>query len=85
MAPAKVPPSPLIFARDLTAESGGNAVGMGNAEVIHRAFYGKSTSRRLTLTPNCPEPHGGTGAHVYASDRAALDLVLGHLGSLDPG
>jgi len=41
MAPGEGPAISLIYARDLTSASGGNAVGMGNADLIHERFFRK--------------------------------------------
>jgi hypothetical protein len=86
MAPGDGPAISLIFARDLTTKSGGNAVGVGNADLIHERFYRKIDLQKTYV--NAITALSPTGARVpmfMSSDRAALDLALGHLGNPDPG
>ena len=54
MPPQDAPAYSMIFLRDLTEESGGNAIGLGLADVIHEHFSARSTSRRPTSTPSSP-------------------------------
>jgi hypothetical protein len=75
----------LIYARDLTPESGGNAVGMGHADIIHDRFYRKIDFQKTYLNAiTALNPEGGHLPIHMPSDRAALDLALGHLGSPEP-
>jgi hypothetical protein len=86
MVPGDGPAISVIFARDLTSESGGNAIGMGNADVIHERLYRKIDLQKTYV--NALTALSSAGARVpmhLPSDRAALDFVLAHLGSLDPG
>ena len=74
-----------IYIRDLTPESEGNASGMGLADAMHERIARKAdlhasyTNARTALAyvtvrmPIC-----------FASDRAALDFLLGNLGSPAP-
>ena len=86
MAPGEGPDISVIFARDLTAESGGNAVGVGNADIIHERFYRKIDLQKTYVNAmTALNPAGARLPMHMPSDRAALDLALGHLGSPDPG
>jgi len=85
MAPGDGPAISVIFARDLTKESGGNAVGVGNADLIHERFYQKIDLQKTYLNAlTALHPSGARIPMHLPSDRAALDLALGHLGSPDP-
>lgn len=74
-----------IYARDLTAESKGNANGMGLADVIHKRLFDKIdfpttyTNGRtaLSFNPMRMPMH-------FDSDEAALEFLLGNLGSPAP-
>ena len=86
MAPGDGPAISVIFARDLTSESGGNAVGVGNADLIHERFYRKIDLQKTYVNAiTALHPQGARLPMHMPSDRAALDLALGHLGSPDPG
>jgi hypothetical protein len=85
MAPGEGPAISVIFARDLTSESGGNAVGVGNADIIHERFYRKIDLQKTYLNAvTALNPVGGRLPMHMPSDRAALDFALAHLGSPDP-
>jgi hypothetical protein len=85
MAPGEGPAISLIFARDLTRESGGNAIGVGNADIIHERFYRKIDRQKTYVNAlSALNPAGARLPMAMPSDRAALDLALGHLGSPDP-
>jgi Lactate racemase N-terminal domain len=85
MAPGEGPAISLIFARDLTSESGGNAIGVGNADIIHERFYRKIDLQKTYVNAlSALNPRAARLAMHVPSDRAALDLALGHLGSPDP-
>jgi hypothetical protein len=74
-----------IYARDLTAESKGNANGMGLADVIHKRLFDKIdfpttyTNGRtaLSFNPMRMPMH-------FDSDETALEFLLGNLGSPEP-
>jgi hypothetical protein len=86
MAPGEGPSISLIFARDLTSESGGNAIGVGNADIIHERFYRKiDLTKTYVNAITALNPAGGRLPMHMPSDRAALDFALAHLGSPDPG
>ena len=86
MAPGEGPAISLIYARDLTSASGGNAVGMGNADLIHERFFRKIDFQKTYINAiTALHPQAARLPIYHPSDRAALDLALGHLGSPDPG
>lgn len=85
LLPGEAPEIRLIYVRDLTPESEGNAAGIGFADIIHERLYRKIDfektyiNARISLNPPAvrlpiPSP----------SDCEALWLALGHLGSPDP-
>lgn len=84
--PADAPEYSLIYARDLTEESDGNALGVGLADAIHERLY-----RKMDLTKvytNAQTSLNPTMARIpmfLSSDREALDYVLATLGAPDPG
>jgi hypothetical protein len=85
MAPGEGPAISVIFARDLTRESGGNAVGVGNADIIHERFYRKIDLQKTYVNAiTALNPVGGRLPMHMPSDRAALDFALAHLGSPEP-
>ena len=85
-APGDGPDISLIYARDLTSASGGNAVGVGNADLIHERFYRKINLQKTYINAiTALHPQAARLPMHLPSDRAALDLALAHLGSPDPG
>jgi purine-nucleoside phosphorylase len=74
----------LIYVRDLTYESAGNALGVGLADVIHDRLFGKIdldktyVNVRTSLNP----PMARLPIHL-PTDRQSLDFALGSLGSPD--
>jgi hypothetical protein len=85
MAPGECPAISLIFARDLTNESGGNAIGVGNADIIHERFYRKIDLQKTYVNVmTALHPEAGRIPMHMPSDRVALDFALGCLGSPDP-
>ena len=85
MAPGEGPDIRPIFARNLTAESTGNAVGVGKADIIHERLYRKIDLEKTYINAiTSLSPESGRLPMHLPSDRAALDFALGHLGSPDP-
>jgi hypothetical protein len=85
LPPGEAPSISMIYVRDLTPESGGNAVGMGSADVIHDRLYRKIDFEKTYLNAlTALSPAGGRLPIHLPSDREALDLTLGHLGSPQP-
>lgn len=81
MYPVEGPHIGMIYVRDLTPESGGNAVGMGLADAIHERVYQKIDFQKTYLNSRVSlNPTPSKLPMHFASDREALSLVLGHLG-----
>ena len=83
--PAEAPRIRVIYARDLTKESEGNAAGVGLADIIHERLYRKidygKTLLNLRTSLNIPLAR----IPMYCpSDQDALDFALGYLGSPAP-
>jgi hypothetical protein len=75
----------LIYVRDLTPESGGNAVGMGNADLVHEHFYRKVDLQRTYINAQTSLKPGSVRLPMYLpSDQAALNFALRSLGSPGP-
>ena len=85
LPPGEAPAISMIYVRSLTPASGGNAVGMGSADVIHDRLYQAIDFEKTYLNAlTALSPVGGRLPIHLPSDRAALDLTLGHLGSPQP-
>jgi hypothetical protein len=85
LPPGEAPSISMIYVRDLTRESDGNAVGVGFADVIHERLYRKIDFHKTYLnTCTSLNPSAGRLPIHLPSDREALDLTLGHLGSPEP-
>jgi hypothetical protein len=83
--PGEAPAIRLIYVRDLTPQSDGNAIGIGLADAMHERLYRKIdlakmyANARTSMNPPMPR------LPIYLStDREALDFVLGALGSPEP-
>ncbi len=73
-----------IYVRDLTPESEGNAIGMGFTDVIHDRLYQKVDFEKLYLNARTSlNPLAARMPMHLASDRGALALIMGALGSPD--
>ncbi len=83
--PPEVPQIRVIYARDLTHESEGNAAGVGLADLIHERLYRKIDYQRtfLNVRTSLNLPLAKIPLHC-ASDRDAFDFALGYLGSPPP-
>ncbi len=85
LPPGEAPRISMIYVRDLTRESDGNAVGVGFADVIHERLYRKIDFDKTYLnTRTSLNPAAARLPIHLPSDCAALDLTLGHLGSPEP-
>jgi hypothetical protein len=85
LPPGEAPTISMIYVRNLTHESGGNAVGMGFADVIHEQFYRKIDFEKTYLNARTAlNPAAGRLPIHLPSDRQVFDLTLGHLGSPEP-
>ncbi len=85
LQPGEAPQIRLIYVRDLTAESGGNALGLGLADAIHERLYRKidlqkmHANARTSMNPPMPRI-----PMFLPSDEQALAWLLGALGSPEP-
>jgi len=85
LPPGEAPAISMIYVRDLTPESGGNAIGMGYADVIHERLYRKIDFPKTYLNARTALNPAASLLPIHMpSDREALDLLLGHLGSPEP-
>ena len=85
LPPGEAPMISMIYVRDLTRQSDGNAVGVGFADVIHERLFRKIDFDKMYLnTRTSLNPAAGRLPIHLPSDREALDLALGHLGSPQP-
>ncbi len=83
--PGEAPQIRFIYVRDLTAESGGNALGVGLADAIHERLYHKIDIQKMyanaRTSMNTPMPRIPM---FLPSDQQALEWLLGALGSPEP-
>ena len=83
--PGEAPQIRLIYVRDLTPESGGNALGVGLADAIHERLYRKIDLQKMyanaRTSMNPPMPRIPI---FWPSDQPALAWLLGALGSPEP-
>ena len=85
MPPEGAPRYSMIYLRNLTDESAGNAVGFGFADAIHDRLFRKVDFQKTYLNAIVSlSPFGGRTPMHLPSDRAAIDLMLGNLGSPEP-
>lgn len=75
-----------IFARDLTAKSHGNALGVGLADVISRRLYNKIDFHALLENAYTSSFLSRAKVPIVAeSDRQAVDITLRSSGAVAPG
>ena len=85
LAPGEAPAIRMIYVRNLTHESGGNAVGMGLADVMHERLFRQIDFEKTYLNCSVALNPGPAKMPIYLpSDSAALDLAFGRLGWPDP-
>jgi len=86
LQPGEAPTISLIYVRDLTPETAGNATGVGLANLIHERLYRQIDLQKthINLRTSMNLPLANVPIHL-PSDREALDLAWGYLGSPDPG
>ncbi len=85
LQPGEAPEIRLIYVRGLTAASAGNAAGVGLADVMHERLYRKIDLEKtyINVRTSLHPPMARLPMHL-PSDREALDLTLGALGSPEP-
>ncbi len=85
LQPGEAPQIRLIYVRDVTAESAGNALGVGLADAIHERLYRKIDLQKMyanaRTSMNPPMPRIPI---FWPSDHQALLWLLGALGSPEP-
>jgi len=85
LPPGEAPQIRLIYVRDLTPESGGNALGVGLADAIHEQLYRKIDLQKMyanaRTSMNPPMPRIPI---FFPCDQQALAWLLGALGSPEP-
>ncbi|HET7215063.1 MAG TPA: DUF362 domain-containing protein [Terriglobia bacterium] len=83
--PPEAPHICVIYARDLTRETEGNAAGVGLADLIHDRLYRKIDYQKtfLNVRTSLNLPLAQVPMHC-PSDRDAFDFALGYLGSPGP-
>jgi len=83
--PPEAPRIRVIYARDLTKETEGNAAGVGLADLIHDRLYQKIDYQKtfLNVRTSLNLPLAQVPMHC-PSDRDAFDFALGYLGSPRP-
>jgi hypothetical protein len=85
LPPGAAPVISMVYVRDLTPESAGNAVGVGYADLIHDRLYHKIDFNKTYLNARTAlSPAGGRLPVHFPSDREVLDLALGNVGSPEP-
>lgn len=85
LAPGEAPEIRLIYARDLTGESAGNAMGVGMADIIHERLYRKIDFEKMYVNAGASlNPEMARLPMWFRSDREALNFALGALGGLGP-
>ncbi len=85
LQPGEAPEIRLIYVRDLTPESEGNAAGVGFADIIHERLYRKIDFEKTYINARTSlNPPAARLPIPSPSDCEALRLALGHLGSPDP-
>ncbi len=74
-----------IYVRDLTAESEGNAIGVGLADVVHERLARKVNLETIYTNAQTSLAYAVANLPMsFSSDRAAIDFLLGNLGSPSP-
>jgi hypothetical protein len=83
--PGHAPKIDLIYVRDLTPESDGNATGVGLADLVHEQVHRKMDWESTSLNVRTAlKPMLGRLPMYLTSDRDAIDFALHVGGSLEP-
>ena len=86
LQPGEAPEIGLIYARDLTEASGGNALGVGLADFIHERLRGKIDFEKMYVNARTSMSHKLVRLPmVLKSDREALEFAMASLNSPPPG
>lgn len=86
LPPGEGPEIGLIYVRDLTPESTGNATGIGQADLMHERLYRKIDLQKTYVNIQTSlNPRMARLPMYIASDRGALDIALGNMGSPELG
>jgi hypothetical protein len=85
LPPGQAPEINLVYVRSLTDQSGGNALGVGLADVIHERLYRRVDVQKMYVNARTSlNPPMARLPISFPSDREALDFALGALGSPEP-
>lgn len=85
LQPGEAPEIGLIYARDLTEASGGNALGVGLADFVHERLRNKIDFEKMYVNARTSMSHHLVRLPmVLRSDREALDFALASLNSPPP-
>lgn len=85
LSPGEAPEIQLLYARDLTDESAGNALGVGMADLIHEQLYRKIDFEKVYVNARTSlNPEMARLPMRFGSDREALDFALAALGGPGP-
>ena len=75
----------LIYVRDLTAESGGNAIGVGLADLIHERVYRRADLEKTYINVRTSlNPPLARLPMYFPSDREVVEFALASLGTPAP-
>lgn len=86
LQPGEAPEIGLIYARDLTEASGGNALGVGLADLVHERLRSKIDFEKMYVNARTSMSHHLVRLPmVLRSDRDALDFALASLNAPPPG
>ena len=81
LEPGEAPQIKVVYVRDLTAESEGNAIGIGMADLMHERCFRKIDLRKTYINAQTAlNPPMGVLPMYFPSDLDALQFALGMLG-----
>lgn len=85
LQPGEAPEIRLIYVRDVTAESEGNAVGLGFADFIHERLFRKMDLEKVYINARTAlTPAGARVPMYFPDDQQALVFALANLGGPEP-
>lgn len=83
--PGEAPEIRMIYARDLTEESGGNGLGASLADIIHERLYRKIDFAKMHVNGRASLHPAVVGVPMwFGADREALEFALRVVGSPAP-